>query len=66
MTPEHQAEVDAAIAAAKAELRSEILKTRATLEQWVVAHPWLAFRMGVIGGIVAGGFTVYGVLRLVL
>lgn len=66
MTPEHQQAVDAAIAAAKAELRAEFQRTRTTLESWVVAHPLLAFRLGVVGGILVGGFTVYGVFRLFL
>lgn len=64
LTPEQQTEIDAAIATAKAELRAELLKTRATLEQWVVAHPLLAFRIGTLAGILGGGFTVYGVLRV--
>lgn len=64
MTPEHQAEIDAAIKKASAELHVELARGETALEAWVVAHPLPAFRVGTVGGILLGGFTIYLVIRL--
>lgn len=64
LTPEQQAEIDAAIEKAKAEIKLELARADSALKTWVNAHALLAFRMGVVGGVLAGGFTVYGVLSI--
>jgi hypothetical protein len=64
LTPEQQAEIDAAIAKAKAELRLEFARADSALKAWVAAHPLLAFRVGFVGGILLGGFSVYAVLSI--
>lgn len=63
LTQEQQAELDAAIAKAKEEIKAELAKEKSAIDAWIIAHPVLAFRAGVVLGIIGGGFSVYSVLH---
>lgn len=63
LSAEQQAEIDAAIAKAKADLQAEFAKEKSALEKWVNANPVLAFRLGTVLGIIGGGFSVFAVLH---
>lgn len=64
LTLEQQTEIDAAIAKAKAELKIELAKTQTAADAWITAHPVLAFRVGVVLGILGGGSAVFAVLHI--
>lgn len=63
MDAETQKLVDDAVAKARAEFALELAATKSALERWVNAHPVLAFRVGVVLGILGGGGSVFTVLH---